>query len=199
MMKSKLILGSSSPRRLELIKNIGIEPDKIIKPDIDETPFKNEKPRLYVKRIAEQKNIEAKKLLEQEGYDISKSYILTADTIAAVGTRILGKPKDEADAERILKLISGRKHRVYTSVYLRCPNGDIRSKDSLTYVSFKRVSDQEIEWYLSTNKWQNKAGAYGLQEDAGGFVKSINGSFSGVIGLPLYETKSLLTGNGFKF
>jgi len=194
-MKSKLILGSSSPRRLELINNIGFSPERIIAADIDETPLKKEKPEIYVDRIALEKIKKIESLLSEQ--ELSENYILTADTIAAVGTRILGKPSDRKDAKKILNLLSGRKHRVFTSVYVRSPNGELKTRKTMTFVKFKRICDLEMEQYLDTDKWQGKAGAYGIQEDAGGFVISINGTFSGVIGLPLYETKCLLKGLGY--
>jgi septum formation protein len=188
--KHKIILASASPRRVELLKNIGYAPDKIIPADIDETPLKAEKPVDYVQRIAEAK---AKKIREiEQGH-----YIIAADTIACVGTRILGKPTDAEDAKRIMKLLSGRKHRVYTCVVVISPDGKMRKRNVCTFVKFKRITSDELNQYIATNYWQGKAGAYGLQEDVGGFVISISGSFSSVVGLPLYETKCLLSGLGF--
>lgn len=191
--KYRLILASSSPRRLEILKNLGLEPDEIKPADIDETPKKNEKPHEYVSRVSKEK---CKKIYKHHGN--KDSFIIAADTIATVGTRIIGKAKNKEDAANIIKLLSGRRHRVYTSISIASPEGKIQEKRILTYVKFKRLSNKEVNDYILTNKWQGKAGAYGLQEDAGGFVISINGSFSSVIGLPAYETKSLLLGMGYK-
>lgn len=189
--RSKLILASSSPRRLELLKNIGFTPDEVIPADIDETPHKAEKPRIYTERIAREK---AEKIAAQN----KGAFIIAADTTAAVGTRILGKAENAEEAKRIIKLMSGRQHRVYTSVAVVNPAGELRIKNVVTFVKFKNITEYELEQYIATNSWQGKAGAYGLQEDPGAFVVRINGSFSSVIGLPLYETKSLLLGLGFK-
>lgn len=188
--KHNIILASASPRRVELLKNIGLTPERIIPANIDESATKGEKPSDYVQRIAVAK---AKKIREIE----QNHFIIAADTIACVGTRILGKPTDAEDAKRIMSLLSGRKHRVYTCVVVIAPDGKMRKRNVLTFVKFKRITDAELDEYIATNYWQGKAGAYGLQEDVGGFVISISGSFSSVVGLPLYETKCLLYGLGF--
>jgi septum formation protein len=193
--KNKIILASASPRRVELLKNIGLIPEKIIPADVDETPLKAEKPANYVQRIAE---LKAQKIRETEHNKTEEnSFIIAADTIACVGARILGKPSDETDARRIMRLLSGRRHRVYTCVVVIAPDGRMHKRNVCTFVKFKRITDAELNEYIATNYWQGKAGAYGLQEDVGGFVISINGSFSSVVGLPLYETKCLLSGLGF--
>ncbi len=189
----KFILASSSPRRKELLKNIGFIPDLIISPDIDETPKKAEKPNLYVARVAEEKAKAIYELHKNEG-----AYILACDTSACVGTRILGKPENELEAKKMLQLMRGRKHRVYSCICLITPEGKIRKKTVLSYVKFKNYPDSEIDEYLKTNLWVGRSGAYSLQEDPGGWVISINGSYSNIIGLPLYETKNLLLGNGFR-
>lgn len=192
MNKSKLILASSSPRRLELLKNMWLVPDEVIPADIDETPKKHEKPNLYVRRMALEK---AQKVAAQvEG----STYILAADSIACVGTRILGKPENRDEAREMLNLMKGRRHRVYTGVCVIAPDGTLRHRVVLTHVKFKNASKAEIEEYLDTENWKGRAGAYGLQEDMGGFVISITGSYSNVIGLPMFETKNLLLGLGFK-
>ena len=191
MTKQKLILASSSPRRLQILNNLGFAPDEVIAADIDETPRKGEKPEAYCKRIAIEK---AEKIASEH----SGSFIVAGDTIAAVGTRILGKANNAAEAKGILQLMSGRRHKVYSAVTVISDKGEMRSRMTVNAVKFKRMTDEEIDAYVATNHWQGKAGAYGLQEDPGGFVISINGSFSGIIGLPAYETKSLLVGLGFK-
>lgn len=192
MNKSKLVLASASPRRLELLNNMGFVPNEIIPADIDETPKKHEKPNLYVKRMAIEK---AQKVAS--GLD-SSAYILAADSIACVGTRILGKPKNRDEARDMILLMKGRRHRVYTGVCVIPPDGTLRHRVVLTHVKFKNASKPEIEEYLDTENWKGRAGAYGLQEDMGGFVISITGSYSNVIGLPMFETKNLLVGSGFK-
>lgn len=189
-MTQKLILASGSPRRFQILRNIGFEPDEVVISNIDETPNKQEKPEKYCKRIAKEK---ALKVWE----DNKKSFVIAGDTVAAVGTRILGKATDAEEAKKFLKLMSGKKHRVYSSVCLITPEGNIKERSTLTYVKFKRLTDQEIDEYVASKHWKDKAGAYGLQEDPGAFVVSINGSFSGVIGMPAYEAKCLLTGVGF--
>lgn len=174
-----LILASASPRRLELLKQVGITPDKVVPAEIDETPRKAEPPKEYVVRMAREK-FEA---VAQEG-----ATVLAADTVVACGTRILGKPKDEAQAREFLQLLSGRRHRVYTSV---CVNG--RVKTVMTQVRFKRLSQADIDGYINSNEWQGKAGGYAIQGRGAAFVPSINGSYSNVVGLPLTESLSLLT------
>lgn len=190
-MSKKLILASGSPRRLQILENIGFKPTEVISADIDETPRKRENPELYCKRIAREK---ADKIRESNG----DAFIIAGDTIAVIGTRILGKAESHEDAKRTLKLMSGRKHKVYSAVCLISPEGKVAEKMTKTSVKFKNLTDEEINTYIASNHWQGKAGAYGLQEDPGAFVISINGSFSGVIGMPAYETKCLLQGLGYK-
>lgn len=192
MPKSKLILASSSPRRLQILNNLGLSPDLVIPADIDETPLKGESPAIYCKRIAKEKALKIRS--NQENND---SFIISGDTIASLGRRIIGKANNSEEAKNILKLMSGRKHKVYSAICAIAPDGTLRQKMTITQVSFKNLSHDEIDEYIATNHWQGKAGAYGLQENPGGFVKTINGSFSGVIGLPAYEAKCLLLGLGF--
>lgn len=187
----KLILASQSPARLELLTNIGFVPDEVIPADIDETPLRKEIPRDYVLRLAVEK-------AQRVAQDHSDAFIVAADSIACIGRTILGKPTDRDDAKRILNLLSGRRHRLYTGVCVIAPDGTMRKKRVLTTVQFKRFDHNELEAFLDTNDWQNKCGAYGIQKDSGAFVHSINGSFSNVVGLPLVETKNLLLGLGFK-
>ncbi|SMY08022.1 Maf family protein [Flavimaricola marinus] len=184
----RLVLGSASPRRLELLGQIGLAPDDIRPPDIDETPRKAEVPRDYVNRIARSK-AEALVLADDE-------VALCADTTVALGRRILGKPADVAEARSFLEMLSGRKHRVITSVAVR-RGARVWVKDQMTSVDFKRLSRIEIDAYLATGDWQGKAGGYAIQGPAGAFVPSINGSFTGVVGLPLSVAVGLLTAAGY--
>ncbi len=182
----KFILASASPRRLELLRQIGIEPAEIIAPTINEAPLKNELPRDYVLRMATEKA--ATVGLRQPG-----QLILGADTIVACGRRILGKAEDAITARRFLKLLSGRRHRVYTAICLQLPDGSARTKIVMTHVRFKRLSKTELEAYIASNEWEGKAGGYAIQGRAAAFIPSINGSYSNVVGLPLAETSSLLS------
>ncbi len=187
----KLVLASQSPARLQLLKNIGFVPDVVQPADIDETPLKNEDPKQYVVRLAEEK---AKTVHVQH----SDAYVIAADSIACCGRKILGKPEDRNHAREILQMLSGRRHKLYTGLCVIAPDGTLRIKSVLTMVKFKRIGTQEMEDYLDTQEWEGKCGAYGIQKDAGAFVHSINGSYTNVIGLPLVETKNLLLGLGFK-
>ena len=184
---SALILGSGSPRRLELLAQLGVVPDAVRPPDIDETPAKAELPRVYCERIA------ALKLAAVEAGE--DDVVLCADTTVAVGRRILGKPEDAAEAERFLRLLSGRRHRVVTALGVRRGNRSWH-RTVETVVKFKLLSDIEIAGYLATGDWRGKAGAYAIQGPAGAFVSWIGGSFSGVVGLPLHETANLLQAAG---
>ena len=182
----RLILGSGSPRRRELLAQIGVVPDEIRPADIDETPHKNELPRPYAARLA----VEKARAIE------SGDLILSADTVVAVGRRILGKPADVAEAAEFLMLLSGRRHRVITGVALRL--GDkVWSRQVETVVKFKRLSDVEISAYLRSNEWQGKAGGYAIQGIGGAFIPAINGSYTNVVGLPLTETANMLIGAGY--
>jgi len=184
----RLILGSGSPRRLELLAQIGIVPDDIRAPDIDENPQKSELPRPYCTRMAHQKVL----AVPADDDDL----VLCADTTVALGRRILGKPEDAGDAVRMLMLMSGRRHKVYTAVALRL-GGRIWQRDVATTVQMKHLSDAEMSAYIRSGEWHGKAGAYGIQGLAGALVPWINGSFSAVVGLPLAETASLLQGAGY--
>lgn len=184
----KLILGSASPRRVELLAQIGVIPDEIRPADIDETPQKLEHPTVYVKRMA---------LEKAHAITASKDEIvLCADTVVAVGRRILGKPKNAENAVESLNLLSGRRHTVITSVAIKTPNAEFE-KTVTTSVKFKRLSDYEISAYIRSNEWQGKAGGYAIQGLASAFIPSINGSYSNVVGLPLTQTACLLQGAGF--
>ncbi len=184
----RLILGSGSPRRLELLAQIGVVPDEIRAPDIDETPGKSELPRPYCARMAFEKvnAVPAK----------TGELVLCADTTVALGRRILGKPADAAQAAEFLLKLSGRRHSVITAIALK--SGDkIWQKDVVTTVRMKRLSDIELNSYLSSDDWQGKAGAYGIQGSAGAFIPWIQGSYTGVMGLPIAETASLLAAAGY--
>ena len=185
-----LILASASPRRRELLNQAGIIPLAITPVEVDETPLASEKPRDYTRRLAAQKaTLVAKK---NRG-----ALVLAADTAVAVGVRILGKPGDRAEAEKFLKLLSGRRHRVITSIALAVPKRKLVLKTVTTSVSFKRLTAGEINWYLECGEWQGKAGGYAIQGKAGAFVKRINGSYTNVVGLPLYETLAILRAHGY--
>lgn len=184
----KLILGSGSPRRRELLAQIGILPDDIRAPDIDETPLKTELPRPYCARMA----VEKARAVQADSDDI----VLCADTTVALGRRILGKPDDAGQAAEFLLALSGRRHRVITAVAVR--RGDkVWQRDVVTTVQMKRLSDEELNAYLASADWQGKAGGYGIQGQAGAFIPWINGSFTGVVGLPLAETAGLLQAAGY--
>ena len=185
----RLVLASQSPRRLELLKRIGIVPDAVLPADIDETPLKGELPSPYVQRIAAGKAA----AVETPG-----ALVLAADTTVAAGRRILAKPADEAEARAMLQLLSGRRHKVLTAVTLVGLSGKARHRLSTSIVTFKRLSRDEIDAYLASGEWQGKAGAYGIQGRAEALVRAISGSFSGVMGLPLYETRALLRAAGHR-
>jgi len=184
----RLILGSASPRRLELLAQIGVTPDAICPADINEAPHKGERPRPYCLRMAMQK---------AQAIDPQDAVILTADTTVAVGSRILGKPKDADEARAFLTLMSGRRHKVITALACRT-SARIWSDAVVTRVKFKRLSDQELQTYLHSNDWQGKAGGYGIQGPAEAFVPWIEGSYSGVVGLPLAQTTTMLRAAGYR-
>ncbi|WP_113913084.1 Maf family protein [Roseovarius dicentrarchi] len=187
--RPRLILGSGSPRRRELLAQIGVTPDAICPPDIDETPHRSELPRPYCIRMA----LEKAWAVKADAGDI----VLTADTTVALGRRILGKPEDEAEARAFLSALSGRRHSVITAVAVRRA-GRLWQRDVLTKVKMKRLSDTEIAAYLATGDWRGKAGGYGIQGPAGALIPWIAGSFTSVVGLPLAETANLLTAAGWR-
>jgi septum formation protein len=184
----RFILGSGSPRRLELLGQIGVVPDAVRAPDIDEDPIKAELPRPYCNRITRGK-LDA---VVADADDI----VLCADTTVAVGRRILGKPADVEEAAVFLKLLSGRRHRVITSVGVKRGN-KVWQRDVVSIVRMKSISKPELAAYLATNDWQGKAGGYGIQGPAGAFIPWISGSFTGIVGLPLSETAGLLKAAGY--
>jgi len=190
--KQRLILASSSPRRQALLAQIGITPDQIIPADIDETPQRLEPPRKLSARLAMAKAV----VIQADQQDC---FILGADTVVALGKRILGKPDNPDDARRYLNQLSGRRHKVYSAIALITPCGRKISRVAVTTVAFKRLSQGDVDDYLAHDEWQGKAGAYAIQGRAARFVKSINGSYSTVVGLPLFETSMMLQGNGYVF
>ena len=184
-----LILASASPRRRELIARLGLEPAAINPADIDETPAAGERPRDYAIRMAREK---AQAAASDDGF------VLAGDTVVAAGRRILPKAEDETTARKCLELLSGRRHRVLSAIALRAPDGHMRERLSETTVLFKRLSAEEIDAYLASGEWEGKAGGYAIQGLAEGLISRIQGSHSGVVGLPLYETRALLKSAGFQ-
>ncbi len=183
------VLASASPRRLELLKRIGVTPDLVDPADCDETPHKGERPLAYAKRIAAEK-------AEVVAARRAGAAILSADTVVAVGARILGKAETEADARAFLTLLSGRRHRVHSAVTLIDVTGKARHRVSTSTLAFKRLSASEIDAYVAGGEWHGKAGGYAVQGYAEAFVRSLSGSHSGVMGLPLFETRALLQAAG---
>ena len=199
-MRQRLILASASPRRLELLRQIGVDPAAVIPADIDETPLPREVPLAYVRRIAATKlQVVCDQLAANSSADTASppTFVLAADSIVAVGRRILGKPADAVEAAKFWRLYSGRRHRVYTGVALANPAGKVVVKVATTQVQFKSLSEAEIARFVATNEWQGKAGGYAIQGAAEAFVQSVSGSISNIIGLPLCLTRNLLLGNGW--
>ncbi len=187
----KLVLASASPRRLDLLRQVGIEPDVVAPADLDETPRGGELPMAYARRIAEEKAVAI-----AAGYP--QAFVLAADTVVALGRRILPKPADRATAEECLRLLSGRRHRVHGGVAVRAPDGAWAHRLVTTVVRFKRLTGAEITAYLDSGEWSGKAGGYAIQGRAAAFVPRINGSYSNVVGLPLSEVIGLLAGLGYR-
>jgi septum formation protein len=185
------VLASASPRRLALLKQAGLDPAAVIAPDVDETPRKGELPRAYALRLAIAKAAAV-------GAAAPRSFVLGADTVVAAGRRILPKAADGAEVERCLRLLSGRRHLVLTALALKTPQGTTRTRLVTTRVAFKMLSPREIADYVATREGVDKAGGYAVQGRAEAFVRWINGSYSNVVGLPLYETLSLLKGSGWR-
>ncbi len=183
----RLVLASSSPRRLELLARIGVTPDTVVPADIDETPRKGELPEPYARRMAEEKAA----AVVRPG-----CLVLAADTVVAAGRRILPKTETEAEARAALELLSGRRHRVHSAVTLVDAEGRARHRLSTSTVAFKRLGEDEIGAYLAAGEWRGKAGGYAIQGRAEALVRQISGSFSGIMGLPVYETRTLLRAAG---
>jgi septum formation protein len=195
-LKNKLILASGSPRRVELLRQAGLEAARLMPMDIDESPRKSEHPRSLARRLSAEKAEAAFATLKGD-VAWQGSYILAADTVVAVGRRILPKAEYVDEATAALHLLSGRGHWVYTGICLITPDRKQRQKVVETKVRFKRLSGHDIEGYLASGQWRGKAGAYAIQGLAGAFVQKLVGSYSNVVGLPLYETMLLLQGEGF--
>lgn len=187
----RLILASASPRRLALLEQIGLPPDAVDPADIDETPHPKELPRVLAARLAEAKARAA--AARNPG-----AFVLGADTVVACGRRILPKARRETEARRCLALLSGRRHRVFGGVFVVAPDGRGEGRTATTHVAFKRLSRDEADAYIASGEWRDKAGGYAIQGRAAAFVKGLNGSYSNVVGLPLYETAALLRGLGYR-
>jgi septum formation protein len=183
-----LVLASASPRRIALLAQIGITPDQVVVPDIDETPLRSELPRQLAARLAR-----AKAKAGPPG-----CFVLAADTVVAAGRRILGTPATEEEARAMLALLSGRRHRVYTALVLLAPDGRSAERLVQSIVAFARIANGELSAYVASGEWQGKAGGYAIQGHAAGFVRFLSGSYSNVVGLPLFETAQLLRGFGWR-
>lgn len=184
-----LILASASPRRLELLRQIGLEPAAVVPADIDETPLKRERPRELALRLARAKAAAVARLRPD-------AFVLAADSVVAVGRRVLSKTEDAEEARRHLGLLSGRRHRVHAAVAVFAPDGRRAERLVTSIVAFKRLTEAEIAGYLATGEWRDKAGAYAIQGRAAAFVRFLSGSYSAVVGLPLAQTAALLGGLG---
>ena len=182
-----LTLASASPRRRDLLARLGLEPDAVTPADIDETPSKDERPRDYALRMGREKALAVN----------ASGFVLAGDTVVAAGRRILPKTEDESEARACLELLSGRRHVVLSSVVLLAPDGTMRERLNENVVRFKNLSHEEIDSYIASGEWRGKAGGYAIQGAAEGLVQWIKGSHSGVMGLPLYETRALLKSAGF--
>lgn len=185
----ELVLASASPRRLELLGRLGVVPSRVVATDIDESPLKAERPRAHAVRLAAAKARAAAALAPG-------CMILAGDTVVGAGARILPKAEDEATARHCLALLSGRRHRVFSAIAVITPDGHLREALSETIVRFKRLSDEEVDGYIAGGEWHGKAGGYAIQGSAEGFCDWLSGSHSGVVGLPLYETRRLLRAAG---
>jgi len=187
----RLVLASASPRRRDLLSQIGLSADAIVPADIDETPVKGELPPQTAQRLAVEK---ARAVAAQEG----DAYVLAADTVVVVGRRALGKPASADEARQFLKLLSGRRHRVLGGISVVAPDGHVSDRLSTTLVRFKRLTEAEISSYLETNEWDGKAGGYAIQGHAAAFVPAISGSYTNVVGLDLAMARAMLEGLGYR-
>lgn len=186
-----LVLASASPRRLELLRQVGLMPDGMDPADIDETPRRGELPPAHAMRLAQEK---ARAVIARH----PGAYVLAADTVVACGRRILQKTEDEASARSCLEMLSGRRHRVHGGIALVSPDGCLVTRRVDSQVAFKRLSEAEIGAYLRTDEWQGKAGGYAIQGRAAALIRWVSGSYSNVVGLPLFETAQLLAGRGYR-
>lgn len=187
--RSRLVLASASPRRADLLTGIGFAPDAIHPTDIDESEIPGETPRELAERLT---------LSKLAAADHPGSFVVASDTVVGVGRRILPKTGTEVEARACLKLMSGRNHRVFTGVAVRAPDGREAHRIAETRIAFKRLHPDEIDEYIASGEWAGKAGGYGIQGRAGAFVENLIGSYTGVVGLPVYETRLLLVGLGYK-
>jgi septum formation protein len=189
--KNKLILASASPRRIELLAQIGIVPDAVLPADIDETPLKGELPKALCVRLARGK---AEKIAAEN----PGAFVIGADSVVACGRRDFGKAENDDEARKILSILSGRRHKVWGGICVIAPNGKILTRVCETTVSFRRLSAEEMETYIKGRDWEGKAGAYGIQGPAAAFVKFISGSYSNIMGLSLYDIAAMLKSAGYK-
>ncbi|MEZ5878863.1 MAG: Maf-like protein [Tepidamorphaceae bacterium] len=194
--RPKLILASASPRRLALLQQIGIDPDYLRPTTVDEAPEKGELPRTLARRLARTKCEVALRAIGREP-ELEGSLVLSADTVVAVGRRILPKAETLEEASACMRLLSGRSHRVYTAICAGYSSARVRERITETRVRFKRLSREEIDTYLGSGEWRGKAGGYAIQGIAGSFVLKLVGSYTSVVGLPLNETSALLEGAGY--
>jgi septum formation protein len=194
--RPKLVLASASPRRLQLLAQVGIEPDALRPTAIDETPLKGELPRRYALRVSFDKAAAARDMLANDP-DFANAFILSADTVVAYNRRILVKPASVEEEIASLRLLSGRVHKVYTAIQLIRPDDKVRSKIVVTRVRFKRLSNAEMDSYIASREWKDKAGGYAIQGIASAFARKITGSYTNVVGLPLHEVVQMLTAEGF--
>ncbi|MHA1157839.1 MAG: Maf-like protein [Alphaproteobacteria bacterium] len=192
----KLVLASGSPRRLALLAQIGVEPDRLLPVSIDETPRKNEPPRNLARRLAREKALAAAEAIKSEP-ELEGALVLAGDTVVAVGRRVQPKAELIEEAATSLQQLSGRTHRVFTALCLINAKGQQRQRLVETRVRFKRLSRQDVDSYIASGEWRGKAGGYAIQGYAGAFIVKLIGSYSGVVGLPLYETMALLSGEGY--
>lgn len=188
---TRLILASASPRRLQLLAQVGVTPDQVDPADLDETALPDETPRRLALRLATQK---AQTVAERH----ANAFVLAADTLVAVGRRVLGKPESADQARKMLDLLSGRPHKVLTGVAVVAPDGRVASRLSETRVTFKRLTPQEADHFIASEEWADAAGGYKIHQGAGAFVTELSGSYTGVVGLPLYEALALLRGLGWR-
>lgn len=186
-----IVLASASPRRLALLRQIGVEPGRVLSPQIEETPLISETPRQLALRLARAKAVVGSELAPG-------AFVVAADTVVALGRRIFGKPADEAEARRMLDKLSGRAHRVLTGVAVCAPDGRIAARLSESRLHWKRLTAQEVDAFIDGGEWKDVAGAYRIQGQAAAFTMALQGSYSGVVGLPLYETLALLQGLGYR-
>ena len=194
--RPRLVLASSSPRRLALLAQVGVHPDCVLPSEVDESPHRGETPRALAQRLASEKAARSAAVASRMP-EVAPCLTLAADTVVSVGRRILPKCEIRNEAEACLRLLSGRAHRVYTGLALHTPVGATRRRLVESRVRFKRLSGEEIDAYLSTGEWRGKAGGYAIQGLAGAFVVRLVGSYSNVVGLPLAETCAMLAGEGY--